>query len=402
MLLGFLFVSLAAAQVSLSLTRTVRTVAQNKIAFEQAQLRQQGLLPARTHRFAGLGKSKDSLLVPQVPRVPMINYGDLVYVANITIGTPAQGPFRVVLDTGSSNLWIPSVQCALAEKYLADKGCMKKATYNHSASSSYTADSCEGLFIPYGTGFVAAYLSTDKVSLGVAVPNCEFGEALYMADFFADQPIDGILGLAYPRIAADGVVPVFDRMFQQGLVPAFEFGVYLSNKDGGKNSAITFGGRDSSRFNGSLVWADVLLPSYWLVGNDEILVNGKTAFTCPLDYCPTVIDTGTSIIVGTPLYLDPIIKMIGKVESDCSNVASLPTIAFTLGGITGGAVLPLTSEYYVVKVETAPGVFECQLGIESSWEIAPLMILGDVFLRAYYSVYDRTNNRVGFAPALHH
>jgi hypothetical protein len=226
MLLGalFLFVSLAAAQVSLSLTRTVRTVAQNKAAFEQAQLRQLGRLPARTHRFAGLGKSKDSLLAPQVPRVPMINYGDLVYVANITVGSPAQGPFRVVLDTGSSNLWIPSVQCALAEKYLADKGCMKKATYNHSASTSYQADSCEGLFIPYGTGFVAAYLSTDKVSLGVAVPSCEFGEALYMADFFADQPIDGILGLAYPRIAADNVVPVFDRMFQQGLVPAFEFG----------------------------------------------------------------------------------------------------------------------------------------------------------------------------------
>ena len=44
---------------------------------------------------------------------PANDYDDLEYVSNITVGTPMQ-QFVIVLDTGSSNLWIPDSTCGRA------------------------------------------------------------------------------------------------------------------------------------------------------------------------------------------------------------------------------------------------------------------------------------------------
>jgi len=124
-----------------------------------------------------------------------------------------------------------------------------------------------------------------------------------------------------------------------------------------------------------------------------------------VDYCPTVIDTGTSIIVGPSYLVDPLIKAVGTVNKDCSNIKSLPTLAFTFNPPLAqrraglGTTLPLTPDYYVLRVETKRGV-ECVLGIEAADAVAPFLILGDPFLRAYYSVYDAAHFQISFAPAV--
>jgi len=383
-------VALVAGDVfKISMTKTERTIQKNEEYHKQLRLRQQSVLPQRRTRFSSLKSPKDKI----IPSVPMWNVDDEVWVANISVGKPPQY-FRVVLDTGSSNLWVPSSKCI----QLQGDGCMGKAQYSSGNSTTYKPDSCEPLFIPYGTGFMLGYLSNDTVGLGsLQIKNQEFGEAFWMAEFFEEVPIDGILGLAFPDISSDGVTPVFDTIMKLKLLPKNQFSFYLSNNPGDGTSVMLLGGNDPQYYTGDFFYATVLLPSYWLVGLAGVYVSGKLIHECLLDYCPTVIDTGTSIIIAPPYAIDSLITAIGPVKEDCSNFKSLPVIEFDLG-----KKLPLSPEYYVFfKSKNQDGTFSCTLAIESSWEITPFFILGDPFLRAYYTVFDRDNDRVGFATANH-
>lgn len=64
---------------------------------------------------------------------------------------------------------------------------------------------------------------------GLKVQNQIFGEAVDQpGETFVDAKFDGILGMAWPTIAEDGVTPVFQNMISQKLVTQSTFGFYLN------------------------------------------------------------------------------------------------------------------------------------------------------------------------------
>jgi hypothetical protein len=84
---------------------------------------------------------------------------------------------------------------------------------------------------------------------------------------------------------------------------------------------------------------------------------------------------------------------IGTVNADCSNINSLPPIDFKLKGNT----YRLPASTYVISADfDGSGQATCQLGIQGS-DGLPFWILGDTFIRQFYTIFDRGQNQIGFA-----
>jgi hypothetical protein len=325
-----------------------------------------------------------------IPTVNLTNFYDVGYYGPITIGTPPQS-FTVIMDTGSSNLWIPSLKCT-------QRVCVQHDRYNSSASTSYVKNG-QPLKIQYGTGSMNGFLSQDTVGLaGLSVKSQIFGEAVTEAKDFDGQPFDGILGLAFKGISEDNVVPVFYNMMSQKLVPTGDMGFWLSSVDNEEGSVLNLGGTDPSLYTGTIQRHDIFL---WFLGLEwytiliETFYVGDTRYGDCYPFCRAIIDTGTSLIVGPTEYAQGVIDAIGNVDPDCSNVDSLPSFSIYM---FGGYSYPLTPAQYVIKLPDRNGTMTCQLGIAAA-DGLPFWILGDTFLRGYYTVFDQANYQVGFAPA---
>lgn len=204
----------------------------------------------------------ESCTMDQSANEPLVNYLDMEYFGTISIGSPPQN-FTVIFDTGSSNLWVPSVYCT-------SPACKTHPRFSPSQSSTYSGP--EGHFsIEYGTGSLSGVTGVDQVSVeGLTVVNQQFGESVTEpGQTFVNAEFDGILGLGYPSLAVGGVTPVFDNMMAQNLVDVPMFSVYMSSDpDGGAGSELIFGGYDHSHFSGSLNWVPVTKQGYWQIALD--------------------------------------------------------------------------------------------------------------------------------------
>ncbi len=85
-----------------------------------------------------------------------------------------------------------------------------------------------------------------------------------------------------------------------------------------------------------------------------------------------------------------------SVKTDCSNINDLPIITFTFDDHE----YDLEPSDYVLKV-SAFGITQCVLGLmPANLPVGfDYFILGDLFMRRYYSFFNKEHNRLGFYDA---
>jgi len=366
--------------VSLSLTAALVRIPIFKNAFTARQ----------EARMSGYSQDASLSLVNPLgdDPIPITDYSDAQYYGQLTIGTPPQ-TFKVIFDTGSSNLWVPSKKTSIIHWNPLH------AKYDSTKSSTYVKNGTD-FSIRYGSGSLTGFVSQDTVTIGdVSVPNQLFAEATNEPGLaFKIGKMDGIMGMAWQSIAVNGIRPAwYDIVQKQGMEPLFAF--YLG-KGNGENSEMVLGGTDTKHYTGEISYVPLSDEKYWMFGMDKFAMGSVSTSNVT-----AIADTGTSLLAGPKDFISKIQTAIGgtpvgssgEYTVDCSKISSLPSVTITLAGKD----YVLEGKDYILQVSG-----QCLsgfMGIDLPAGNPVKFILGDVFLRKYYSIYDMGNKRMGFATS---
>ena len=316
--------------------------------------------------------------------LPIKDYTDTQYVAEVTLGNPPQS-FMLVPDTGSSNVWVYSSSCYFSAP------CYLHSTFSHRKSSTFKKDGHK-FELNYGSGGVSGHWSKDEVDFaGLVATDFSFGEVTSASGIaFIMGHLDGILGLAYDTISVEGLPTFMDA----ADVEDHSFSFLLGHTD--ESSVLVVPGVDEDLFQGDLYYHDVIEKKYWSLNMTSITVDGEQIEGA--SGYKGVIDSGTSLIVGDAKILDPIIAKIGDIDQTCKDLSGHPDITISFDGVD----YTLTPDDYIVKVNSFLGT-ACVNGFMPAnfGEGFDYLIIGDVFIRKFYTHFDQNLDKVGFALAIH-
>ena len=211
---------------------------------------------------------------------------------------------------------------------------------------------------------------------------------------------DGILGMAFRTISVNKVVTPFENLLSRNLLKDSKFSFYLGNSET-DDGELLLGGYDISKFTGAITWVPVVSENYWAISIDNVEANGVSFVSSKKEH-KAIVDTGTSLLAGPDKEIQKLASVVGakklfngEYTVDCTKISYLPPVEITILA-TKFTLQP--SEYVITSSQVCLLGF---VGLNIPEPVGPLWILGDVFIRKYYTIFDQGALLVGFALAKH-
>ncbi|KAJ7115925.1 aspartic peptidase domain-containing protein [Mycena epipterygia] len=325
---------------------------------------------------------------------------DSSYFGSLAVGTPAVS-FDVILDTGSSDLWVAGSTCT--------QGCSSVPTFDSSASSTFKNEST-AFSITYGSGAAAGALASDTVQMaGFSVSNQVFAVCDQVSSGLLTDPVSGLLGLAWKSIATSGATPLWETLASgdswDSPVMAFQLTRFLNqskSQDLEAGGSFTMGFVNSTLYTGDIEYIDMPTStnSYWILPITAITVQGNSISVDSGTNSYAAIDTGTTLVGGPEDEIASIYAQIPDSEAGTGNYEGYymypcdtsVTVTLSFGG-SSWAISPADFELQPIGSGTCLGSFFTL----STGDSAPSWIVGDTFLKNVYSVFRYNPASIGFA-----
>ncbi|KAG0168270.1 hypothetical protein DFQ28_005127 [Apophysomyces sp. BC1034] len=352
--------------------------------------------------------------------VSLLNDLELYEVAvNVQIGTPPK-TFLLLFDTGSADTWVPSTKCGVQD------GCITENHYDPADSSTYFATDYS-LNITYGTGSAHGSYFVDQITVGdLSVPKQVLATIDSQEGPIAQQNasfpyiLDGIFGAGYPGSTVmyheygKSYLPFPMSLYNASLIPEPLFSVYIGESDESDwVGEVTFGGIDSTKTAGDMIYTDVVrgdyemdMPLRWhtyVQGFQYQLANGTSRNFNFNQKASFSIDTGSNFIYLPGDLAKEMAQTIAgdvTVENnqfliDCAHQTNSNKLNIYFPSTTLGIDnLVSISVPISVLVGQRSSDDKCLLMIMPGKHL----ILGNMLLRNFVTVYDFGKHRIGFAP----
>ncbi|KZT39402.1 acid protease [Sistotremastrum suecicum HHB10207 ss-3] len=316
---------------------------------------------------------------------------DSEYACPVIIGTPAV-TLTLDFDTGSSDLWVWSTE---TREKRSDKA--KHAVYNPSKSRTSHQIPHVTWKISYADQSSASGdVHTDVVKLGnVTIPNQAVEVARQLSDAFTESGSDGILGLAFHRLntASTKQKTPMENMIEQKLIKEPIFTVRLDKGD--SEGYYTFGYMEMPKKASKLYYTRVIKDNGYWEFRSCYFKFGKQIYH--RDNNTAILDTGTTLVLLHDTFVHLIYSAIpgAYLDSDQGGYifptnTKIPPLSFCVGDY----LFTIPGKDLAFS-EAGKGY---SFGAVQSRGGNPQDILGDVFLKHIYAVFDQSDPpRLGIA-----